>query len=479
MNSDIKNIIIISIDNLRSDCIKINPNKKLLEKYKLTVELKTPIMDWFINNGVFFNQCITVAPYTTVAHASILTGQWPIKHRIIGNNRNKLASPTIFKILKKRGFMTLFQTDFPYILGPNFGFTNGIDKFTTKEEESLEWLKKNSNRPLACFFHFANVHEPYGFFNLFWGGDDYKKKVTNLLNKYNIKPDNMTRESIDYSIRDFNFEEKLLMQNYRKIINRMHGLGLYNQIMDLYIEGINYFEKKRFNSFLKKIKEISLLNDSLIVILGDHGEIWDKYNKGHGNAKISYINSLADDVIKVPLIFFGPNLPKNLIIDSQVRTIDIVPTILSILGYKREKANLDGYDLSLFKNLPQELTAYSQYWHAAIKSIPIFLNKDKSGKEILSKSDFYSYLALASIRKKKWKLIQSYSKDKKILKTKLFNIDDYKIELFNKNNIKKALNEKLTKYNDMVYKYIGEGEIISDIEHNEIADQLKSLGYNI
>ena len=238
MESQIKNLIIISIDNLRPDCIEANPNKQLLNKYKLSIKPKTPTLDWFVNNGVFFNQCITVAPYTTTAHASILTGQWPHKHGIIDFFGSKLSTPTIFEILRKEKFSTLFQADFPFILGPNMGFDKGIDKFVdSNENESYEWIKKNIKKPLACFFHFANVHSPYGFHDLTHDGNNYRKKVNSLIKKYKIKPDIKALDGKQYIMKDLSNEEKILKQNYDKVLQKIHELKQYDQIMDLYIEG--------------------------------------------------------------------------------------------------------------------------------------------------------------------------------------------------------------------------------------------------
>jgi len=477
MLNSIKNIIIISIDDLRVDCINSNPNKKLLDKFKLKTKPNTPALDWFINNGVFFNNCITVAPYTTAAHASILTGQWPAKHRIIDYARNKLACPTVFSILKREGFTTLFQSDFPYILGPNLGFTNGIDKFVVEnEDESIDWMVKNKDKRRACFFHFASVHFPYGFLNLKWGGDFFRNRVKSLLEEYEITPDQKADVKWHFAVRDFSEEEMVLKQNYAKVLKFMHKKKLYSKIMDLYIEGINFFEKGRFSRFVKKLQEMKMLNDSLIVILGDHGEAWDEHNEGH--TKGDYKDGLIDDIIKVPLIFVGPKLPKKLAIDSQVRTIDIVPTILSLMGLKRARNDFDGQDLSSFKNLPQDLAAYSQLWHTNREQVSVFLDQaKKEGK--LPKLELSSYLATAAVRMNKWKLVQNFSKEKKLIKKRLFNVNSREVECADRSDIIKKLNRELAMYNSKTYRRIKKEQTIASDTYGEIAGQLRTIGYNI
>jgi len=54
---------------------------------------------------------------------------------------------------------------------------------------------------------------------------------------------------------------------------------------------------------------------------------------------------LFDERIKVPLLFFGYGVKSNNIVSSQVRTIDIFPTIFDILGLKSYEKNTDGRSL--------------------------------------------------------------------------------------------------------------------------------------
>jgi len=480
MNDKPKNLIMISIDALRSDCIGCNPDKKLLNKYNLKVKIKTPILDSFVKKGVFFNNCVTVAPYTTSAHASILTGQWPYHHGVIDFFRNKLDSPTILEKLKKRGFKTLFQSDFSFLLGPTLGFTKGVDKFVKEnEEESYAWIKQNKKKSLACFFHFSNVHEPYGFSNTKKESNDYKRKVEYLLKKFNLKPDKeafCNQHFITSTSESFSEENLILGQNYKKILNKMHRLGLYSEIMNLYLEGINYFEKKRLRLFIKNLEKIGLLENSLFVIFGDHGEGWDKNNKGHNKGNLK--RGLIDDNIKIPVLFYGGTVPKNVLIDTPIRTIDIAPTIFSLLGYK-EKNNWDGVNLSDFSDLPSDLNAFSHVWHSSSGAVTVFMHETKKeGK--LTKPDFDSYLLSASLKKGKWKLTQIFSKRKVPIKSYLFNTDKQKKSVNKK--IIFLMNKILKEYNQKTYDKIKskmKEQKISPKKNEELAEKLRSLGYNV
>lgn len=62
--------------------------------------------------------------------------------------------------------------------------------------------------------------------------------------------------------------------------------------------------------------------NALIIFTSDHGEAFDEHDtSGHGQ-------SLHREVISVPLIIAGPNIPSGESSDAYVSTIDILPTIL-------------------------------------------------------------------------------------------------------------------------------------------------------
>src|SRR5512147_1774017 len=63
-------ILLVTIDTLRADHV--------------TLRL-TPALDALGREGVVFDQAITVAPLTLPAHASLLTGLYPPRHRVRDN----------------------------------------------------------------------------------------------------------------------------------------------------------------------------------------------------------------------------------------------------------------------------------------------------------------------------------------------------------------------------------------------------------
>lgn len=65
---------------------------------------------------------------------------------------------------------------------------------------------------------------------------------------------------------------------------------------------------------------------TLVVVIGDHGEGLNH----HG--EMTHGIFVYDDTVHVPLILAGPEVPAGKIIASQVRSIDLLPTIAEFLG---------------------------------------------------------------------------------------------------------------------------------------------------
>src|SRR5690606_26087738 len=66
--------------------------------------------------------------------------------------------------------------------------------------------------------------------------------------------------------------------------------------------------------------------DTIIIVLSDHGESLSE----HG--EYSHGVFLYDSTLRIPWIMSGPGLPANTRIAVQARTIDLLPTIIALVG---------------------------------------------------------------------------------------------------------------------------------------------------
>jgi arylsulfatase A-like enzyme len=94
----------------------------------------------------------------------------------------------------------------------------------------------------------------------------------------------------------------------------------------------------RFNNRLDTLEDRGLLKNTLVVFLGDHGELLGE----HG--LVSHSSPPVPELVYVPVVFFHPELPSGTQPDT-IGHVDIVPTILSALDMKFDSNQFDGVDL--------------------------------------------------------------------------------------------------------------------------------------
>ena len=74
------------------------------------------------------------------------------------------------------------------------------------------------------------------------------------------------------------------------------------------------------------LRKNKIYDNTMIIITGDHGEAFGEHDSlGHGL-------QLYDEVIHIPLIIKLPSPQSGRQIDKLVQSIDIMPTILDMLG---------------------------------------------------------------------------------------------------------------------------------------------------
>jgi glucan phosphoethanolaminetransferase (alkaline phosphatase superfamily) len=82
---------------------------------------------------------------------------------------------------------------------------------------------------------------------------------------------------------------------------------------------------------LDGLRERNLLDNTLLVLFGDHGEAFDQHSGNYGHTLFIY-----DENVRVPLIFAAPGLFHEPVRVTRVASlVDAAPTILDLLGLSR------------------------------------------------------------------------------------------------------------------------------------------------
>jgi choline-sulfatase len=328
-------VILISLDTLRSDLLASTPKKLWPQQHP---SCRGPVLgelDGLVKQGAFFWNCITAAPYTSASHATYLTGKWPVKHGVFEVFNRRLSGRTIFSVARDLDYKTILKVDFPLVLGPFLGFDRDIDEFHVEDDDAAIRSICTSSRTFSLI-HFAGLHTPYGFHNSRFAGSDFRKKVEELESEITYP----LQTPADQLVATYLTEEDMkLLFRYNQVIEHHYIHECYDKLFQLYLDGASYFFRKRFTPFLDRLLSAVHGRKFLIAIFGDHGEEYDATSIGH-------FNSVAEGVLRVPLLFYGPEVPPGLY-DKRVRTIDFAPTLLDLIGApQRGRPKFDGKSLA-------------------------------------------------------------------------------------------------------------------------------------
>jgi arylsulfatase A-like enzyme/tetratricopeptide (TPR) repeat protein len=279
------NVILVSLDTTRADRLGCYGN----------ADARTPALDSLARGGVLFSQAATPAPLTLPAHSSIMTGFYPTYHgvRLNGTTALSQTQTTLAEAFAQRGYQTgafvgAFVLDGRWGLNQGFGVYD--DQFDLRKfkhidlaavqrpanevvDAALHWLDARRNTPFFAWIHLYDAHSPY-------------------------EPPEPFRTEF-----------------------RSRGLpGLY--------DGEIAFADQQVGRVLAWLRTTSLDQQTVIVIVGDHGEGLGSHGEGtHGFFVYDY-------ALHVPFIVATPiDELQGVRVDSQVSLVDVFPTVLDLAGF--------------------------------------------------------------------------------------------------------------------------------------------------
>ncbi len=283
-----------------------------------------------------FQKVVAPAPWTQPSHISMFTGLNAHRH---GVNRLEAAPPSLTmmtEILREAGYATVAVTG-GGVLRPEFGLAPGFDIYyhlpTGYSADALEdgltevltRLDSLRERPFFLFFHTYEIHVPYRARQPYF--DRFSSHDPNL----RTEPSNYLEQAIGKpSFVYWNASEK----NPSKIAL---PLELATLPVDLYDSGIAYTDATLIR-LLERLEQPDLTHRTMVVVTSDHGEMLGE----HGLASHAF---LYEENLLVPLLLALPGgRAAGRTITDQVRLIDLMPTILDLVGISLP-ADLDGASL--------------------------------------------------------------------------------------------------------------------------------------
>jgi len=287
-------VFLITIDTLRADHVHCYGYEKI----------QTPALDALAKDGLRFTEAFTPSPVTNTSHTSILTGLLPSSHGVTDFAVPlSPAHPTWAELLQQRGYHTAAFIGAVILdsktLAP--GLDRGFDYYDNFPEHSASksrwgrlerrgmdvvqraetWMNAHPAGPRFVWVHLYDPHDPY------------------------------------------------------------EPPPPYSEIYkDRLYDGEIAYADSALAHFIAYLKAHQDYAKSLIVVVGDHGEgLGEHHENTHGIF-------LYDSTTHVPLILKLPaERNAGRMIDAQVRTIDILPTVLQLTNTPAPET-LDGESLS-------------------------------------------------------------------------------------------------------------------------------------
>ena len=307
-----RSLLLISVDTTRADHIGA---------YGYDAA-QTPTIDRIAAEGTLFERAYSVVPETLPSHTSMMTGLYPPSHAVRLNLVFRVPPDlrTLAEILRAEGFYTAAVTSAAVLdgrFGLNQGFISYVDPQTVAGGRTqLKEIRAQmvTNRALAAlnvagdrrFFLWAHYYDPHSPFDPpapFEPGEE----------------EDIPPESIELYDREISYT-------------------------DLWI-----------GRLLEGAEERGLLEDTLVILIGDHGESLGEHGETYHTVFV------YDSTQRVPLIVKGPGVEAGKRVDRVVSTLDIFATALEFLGLEPPESSslvLPGLPVSPDKD-SGERVAYS------------------------------------------------------------------------------------------------------------------------
>ncbi len=290
--ADGASVVLITLDTTRAD--HLGP---------YGADGATPTLSALAGDGIVFDRAVATAPVTAPAHASLLTGLYPVRHGVHDNSIHHLPDDivTLAERLAADGartaaFVSTVILDHRYGLDQGFalynddirGATTRTDRRMTVErpadattDRALAWLDGLDDRSrFFLWVHYYDPHIPYSP-PAPWAG------------RFPDRP-------YDGEIAFMDAEIGRLLAHPRLAVDR-----------------------------------------TLVVAVGDHGEgLGEHGERTHGLL-------VYDSTLRVPLIVRIPGGPAGRRVAAPVSQVDVVPTVVELLGLEPDPdvGDLDGVSL--------------------------------------------------------------------------------------------------------------------------------------
>ena len=367
------NVVLVLIDTLRADH---------LGAYGYG-PATSPNFDALARDSTVFERTTGQAAWTKPAIASLMTGVFVHKHGVI-SSRDALGTdrPTLAEELRRRGYHTVAFSSNPWIT-PEFRFDRGFDQFESgramgAQLTNLYKLLRRTDRALAGHGLASNLS---GW--AFWGtssnlGNSERDRLLTdnavdwierqrddgfFLYVHLIGPHDPYDPPLDYARKfhaadwDGRVDRKVPPTRVQTIFDSAEPLSERDRTdLIAQYDGAVAYADAQLGRLIDALRRSGKLDRTLVIVTADHGEeFYEHRNWRHGN-------QLYNEVVHVPLAF---RLPGRLTPGRRPdlsMTVDIFPSIVSLVDQSPLPNDLDGRALFAAADAGPEAVFAEHWW---------------------------------------------------------------------------------------------------------------------
>jgi arylsulfatase A-like enzyme len=287
-----RNLLLITVDTLRADH---------LEAYGYD-KPTSPRLQELARSAVVFDEMQAHSSWTLASLASIVTSRYPSSHGC-RNYESQLPRTfdTLAEVLFSAGFDTAMIASHVFLGHPHGlhqGFVHLDDDLVSRDYEAMNEITSSevSDKAIAWVRHKGKRRDPYPWF--LW--------------VHYFDPHSEYQAHADFP----GFGDGDVGRYDGEIAYTDHHIG----------------------RLLDALAAHGLANDTVVALVADHGEEFDDHGgTDHGR-------TLYREVLRVPLVIRAPGIAPRRVGDD-VGAVDILPTLLELLGVARRPERIEGRSL--------------------------------------------------------------------------------------------------------------------------------------
>ena len=314
------NVLLVTLDTTRPDWLGCYGSQKA----------ETPHIDQVAADGARFERCLSTAGITPMSHASILTGLNNYAHGMRVFHSDEISHTlkeevdSLPEILKERGGYTTGAMLSAYVVSEIYNLHQGFDRYLHGVDlDNINAEKQNKHK---VFFDRSGKTDTQR------RADKTVRDALGWLDEKKAEGRHWMMWMHLFDVHDYTIvpPDEWLAESgtpFPAVANRPPKDPNHDLREQLYGPEMKYMDAQ-LGRVLEWLRENGQYDDTLVVITADHGQGLKDGFKRHGWAKHRL---LYDWGVQVPLIVKVPGEKPATVVAEQVRTIDIVPTILEAL----------------------------------------------------------------------------------------------------------------------------------------------------